>query len=337
MSNIQNQATRFDATEDERLTPGQAEGEDRDVNEYASQRRRVAEHINDTETSKQQSKQSPGNQHTSAERNQQMQAQAERVRGQFQSGIDQVNRAIEQNETTSRIRNRVESMAAEQGISLNDLKRWVAMIGGGMLAFTGLRRSLGSLSLAGIGAAIFYWGMSGESPLNLLKQRQPTTHQDAETRIRNGEFNSASMSATPKLVTKNIIVKASVDKAYEIWSNFENFPKFMQHIRSVYKTGDDLSHWVMEGPMGTKIEWNARTTRLDPNKRIGWNSIDGDIKTSGQVTFNSLPDQQTEVTVTLQYVPPAGLAGEVVAEIFGNPEGKLTEDLRNFKKFIEKK
>ncbi|MEZ4633465.1 MAG: hypothetical protein R2856_00525 [Caldilineaceae bacterium] len=54
------------------------------------------------------------------------------------------------------------------------------------------------------------------------------------------------------------------------------------------------------------------------------------------MTFNSLPNEQTEVTVTMQYVPPAGLAGEVVAELFGNPEGKLTEDLRNFKKFIEK-
>jgi uncharacterized membrane protein len=136
-------------------------------------------------------------------------------------------------------------------------------------------------------------------------------------------------------VTRSIIVKGSASEVYNVWANFENFPHFMKNIESVEKTGDRASHWVMKGPLGKSIEWDAETTRLEENKRIAWNSTGGDIKTSGQVTFNSLPNNETEVTVMLKYVPPAGLAGEIVAELFGNPEGKLEDDLRNFKAYLE--
>lgn len=139
----------------------------------------------------------------------------------------------------------------------------------------------------------------------------------------------------PEQVTKSIIVKGDVSDVYRLWANFENFPHFMKHIKSVTRTGDRTSHWVMEGPLGRKVEWDAETTRLEENKRIAWNSTGGDIKTSGQVTFNELPNNQTEVTVILQYVPPAGKAGEMVAELFGDLEGKLHEDLRNFKAYAE--
>ena len=93
----------------------------------------------------------------------------------------------------------------------------------------------------------------------------------------------------------------------------------------------------MDGPLHSRLEWNAETTRLDENSRIAWSSIDGDIKTSGQVTFNALTDDEVEVTVMLRYIPPAGIAGDLFATLFTDPEGKLEEDLRNFKHFIEKR
>jgi len=137
-------------------------------------------------------------------------------------------------------------------------------------------------------------------------------------------------------VTKNIIVKSSVDDVYAIWADFEQFPRFMTYIKSITKTGDRTSHWVMEGPLGKDLAWDAETTKLDPNQRIAWNSRDGgDIKTSGQVTFHALPQGQTDITVTLQYVPPAGKLGEVVANLFSNPEKQLEEDLQNFKAYVE--
>lgn len=140
----------------------------------------------------------------------------------------------------------------------------------------------------------------------------------------------------PDQTTKTIIVKGRVDDIYAIWANFENFPHFMKNIKSVKKTGDRTSHWVMEGPLGKTVEWDAETTRLDQNTRIAWNSrAGGDVTTSGQVTFKQLPENQTEVTVTLQYTPPAGALGEAVAKLFKDPEDQLEEDLKNFKLYAE--
>src|SRR5690349_5943572 len=137
-------------------------------------------------------------------------------------------------------------------------------------------------------------------------------------------------------VTKDIIVKANIDDVYAIWADFEQFPRFMTYIKSITKMGERTSHWVMEGPLGKDLEWDAETTTLEHNKRIAWNSRDGgDIKTSGQVTFNDLGHGQTEVTVTLQYVPPAGKLGEVVAQLFSDPHKRLDEDLHNFKTYAE--
>jgi len=138
-------------------------------------------------------------------------------------------------------------------------------------------------------------------------------------------------------VTKSIIVQGDINHVFNLWANFENFPNFMKHIESVTKTGPDTSHWVMKGLLGKTIEWDAKTTRMEQNKRIAWNSMDSDsdITTSGQVTFNALPQNQVEVTVTLQYIPPAGKMGEAIASLFDNPEQRLEEDLQNFKAYAE--
>lgn len=137
-------------------------------------------------------------------------------------------------------------------------------------------------------------------------------------------------------VTKSIIVKGSVADIYAVWANFENFPLFMENIKSVSKMNEETSHWVMEGPLGSTLEWFAEITRMEQNKRIAWRSREeSQMKTSGQVTFNGLADGQTEVTATLHYVPPAGKAGELLATILTDPGKRLEEDLRNFKRYFE--
>jgi len=136
--------------------------------------------------------------------------------------------------------------------------------------------------------------------------------------------------------SRSIVVLANVGDVYQIWANLENFPRFMKYIKSVTLTGPRTSHWVAAGPLGVDIDWDAVTTRLDENERVAWNSIEGsDIKTSGQVTFRELGPNETEVTVTLQYDPPAGVAGEAVAELFANPEKRVQNDLEHFKEHVE--
>lgn len=137
-------------------------------------------------------------------------------------------------------------------------------------------------------------------------------------------------------VTKSVIVKVDVAQAFNLWANFDNFPKFMKYIEAVTKAADGTSHWVVAGPLGRKLEWTAETTRMEPNKRIAWSTKDhSGTTTSGQVTFNDLPNDETEVTVVMHYVAPAGPAGQILADIFSNPEKRLEEDLYNFKKYAE--
>ncbi len=140
-------------------------------------------------------------------------------------------------------------------------------------------------------------------------------------------------------ITQSILINRDVGDVYDLWANFENFPYFMENIDSITKTGERTSHWVMNGPLGVIFSWDVETTRMEENKRIAWSSKDniGDITTSGQVTFNPLPQNQTEVTVTLQYTPPGGVIGDMAANLFSNPEERLTEDLRNFKAFAEER
>lgn len=211
----------------------------------------------------------------------------------------------------------------------SEMQRWLSLIGGGVLTIYGVRRSLFGLTITALGGSLIYRGLTGRWPI-------------PETVVGNQAIRNASMAVgRPSPVTRSIIVHASAEQAYEMWSNFENFPQFMEYLESVRLTGNDprtgeqLSHWVMRGPLNTHVQWDARTTRMEPNKRIAWNSTEGDIETSGQVTFNALPDEQTEITVTMLYVPPAGLAGQAVAQLFGDPEGKLEQGLRNFKRIIE--
>jgi uncharacterized membrane protein len=136
--------------------------------------------------------------------------------------------------------------------------------------------------------------------------------------------------------TKSIIVKGDVSDIYDLWTRFEDFPVFMKYIKSVTMTGPDTSHWVMEGPLGKDIEWDAETTRLEPDRRVAWNSKDNsDLKTSGQVSFRELGDGETEVTVMMRYDAPAGKVGDAVAKLFADPEKRVEEDLRNFKAFAE--
>lgn len=138
-------------------------------------------------------------------------------------------------------------------------------------------------------------------------------------------------------VTKSIIIRRPADELYRFWANFENFPRFMDNIESVEKIDETCSHWVMKGPLGSHLEWDAEITLLEENKRIAWSSKgnEGDVTTSGQVTFADLPQNQTEVTVTLQYTPSKGIAGDVAAKLFADPEKQLTQDLRNFKAYAE--
>jgi uncharacterized membrane protein len=139
-------------------------------------------------------------------------------------------------------------------------------------------------------------------------------------------------------VEDEIIVDAPVETVYRAWHNFENFPQFMDNIEDVRVVGGGRSHWKAKGPLGTDAEWDAEMTLDEPNKSIGWRSIEGNssVKTAGRVNFASAGNGSTRLSVVLDYDAPAGAAGNVVAKIFSDPERQMKDDLQRFKQTIEK-
>src|SRR5215207_11705930 len=138
-------------------------------------------------------------------------------------------------------------------------------------------------------------------------------------------------------VNESIEVDAPVDDVFRYWSNFENFPTFMSNVEVVRMAAQDTSHWRVKGPLGKSVEFEARTTEMDPNRGIGWNTMEGEVLTSGEVRFEEIQPDRTRVEVTMNYAdPPGGKVGEAAAEVLQNPEREMREDLQNFAKIVER-
>jgi uncharacterized membrane protein len=138
-------------------------------------------------------------------------------------------------------------------------------------------------------------------------------------------------------VEKSIRVKAPAEQVYRYWRNFENFPRFMDNVEEVRVSGPDkrMSHWKIKGPLGTNVEFDAELTQDEPNKSIGWNSRDGSMGTSGNVTFTQTADNTLVHVVMQWYDTPAGAVGEAASRVLQNPEHMLEEDLQRFKDVVE--
>ncbi len=136
-------------------------------------------------------------------------------------------------------------------------------------------------------------------------------------------------------IARTIVVNMDVREVYALWDDFENFPQFMRNILLVRRLGDRSSHWAMRGPLGRHLEWNAITTVREPFSEIAWQSTQGDLRTSGRVTFRPLGSELTEITAVIDYEPPLGRIGRWFLRHSGQPELRLEEDLQSFKRFAE--
>lgn len=138
-------------------------------------------------------------------------------------------------------------------------------------------------------------------------------------------------------VQKTIDIAAPVEKVFEFWNNFQNFPKFMANVREVQMKEEGKSHWVVAGPAGIPIEWDAEITEHVPNKLIAWKTVPGSVvEHAGVVRFDPNPDGTTRVEIKMSYNPPAGALGHVVATLFGaDPKSEMDADLARMKSLIE--
>jgi uncharacterized membrane protein len=218
-------------------------------------------------------------------------------------------------------------------VNVGQVERWASAIGGGALALYGVTRgSLGGIALALVGAALVQRGYSGHC--NLYEAIGYSTGGDAS--LRNSENVSVPAERGTK-VEKSVSISRPASELYSFWRNFENLPRFMNHLESVRVTGHDRSHWVAKAPAGTTVEWDAEVYNEKENELIAWRTLEGSqVSSAGSVRFESEPHGGTVVRVALKYDPPGGKLGALVARLFGeNPEQQIEEDLGRFKQLME--
>ncbi|HET9445843.1 MAG TPA: SRPBCC family protein [Steroidobacteraceae bacterium] len=137
-------------------------------------------------------------------------------------------------------------------------------------------------------------------------------------------------------IRKTIHVEAPVERVFATLANYENFPAFMRNVRDVTLHPDGRSHWVVAGPAGFSVEWDAETSVSRPNELLGWRTVrSATVQHAGLIRFRP-QGAGTQLDVRMTYNPPAGALGHIVAKLFGaDAKTELEEDLVRLKTFLE--
>ncbi|MDX2593188.1 SRPBCC family protein [Streptomyces sp. WI03-4A] len=135
-------------------------------------------------------------------------------------------------------------------------------------------------------------------------------------------------------VEESVRVDVPVHTAYNQWTQFETFPRFMEGVERIEQRTDTLTHWVTNVG-GVRREFDAAITEQRPDERVAWTTVDGEARQAGVVTFHRIDDSTTKVMLQLEF-EPEGLA-ENVGDKLGLVKRRVSGDLRRFKDFIEQR
>jgi uncharacterized membrane protein len=218
--------------------------------------------------------------------------------------------------------------ASTRGVRTHEaigLEGWATFATAAAVMAYGLsRRTVPGMCLAAAATPLAYRGLTGAWP-----------------HVPNGAGNgtrTALAGARGIHVREAIRVEKPIEEVYRFWRRLENLPSFMTYLESVTELDDGRSHWVARGPAGLTVSWDAEIINEVENKVIGWQSVPGStVVTAGSVNFRPVRGgRSTEVSVHMQYAPPLGRAGAMVATIAGRePSQTVREDLRRVKQLLE--
>jgi uncharacterized membrane protein len=132
-------------------------------------------------------------------------------------------------------------------------------------------------------------------------------------------------------IEQSIELDVPVHTAYNQWTQFEEFPKFMDGVEEIRQLDDTHLHWVAKFG-GSRHEWDAEITEQLPDERVAWRNTDGK-ENAGVVTFHKLDDAHSKVMVQLDFVPEG--IKEKLGDAIGAPDRRVKGDLKRFKDMIE--
>jgi uncharacterized membrane protein len=220
----------------------------------------------------------------------------------------------------------------KHAVNISEPERAACATAGAALAIIGFsKRSMDGICAALAGIALLRRAITGHSLLyEYLGIRTAPMGDGAGTTSLPYELGIR--------VDHAITVARPRAEVYRFWRQLENLPRFMQHVKSVESTGGRCSHWVVRGPAGVTVEWDAEIINEIANKLIGFRSLAGSrVDLAGSVRFRDAADGRgTEITVEIQYNPPGGVLGAFIAQMWGEePTSQIREDLYRFKQLME--
>ena len=138
-------------------------------------------------------------------------------------------------------------------------------------------------------------------------------------------------SVKTSAVEESIELDVPVRTAYNQWTQFEEFPRFMHGVIEVRQLDDKHLHWRVEIG-GKEEEWDSEITEQVPDQRIAWRSTSGPHN-AGVVTFHKLSDSRSKVMLQMNY-EPRGVV-ESIGDMIGAPAMRASGNLKRFKEFLE--
>ena len=132
-------------------------------------------------------------------------------------------------------------------------------------------------------------------------------------------------------IEQSMDIDAPISTVYNQWTQFEEFPQFMDGVDEVRQIDDTHLHWIASFG-GSRHEWDAEITEQHPDERVAWRNTDGKDN-AGVVTFHKLDDDTTRVMVQMDFVPEG--IKEKIGDALGAPERRVKGDLERLKALIE--
>jgi uncharacterized membrane protein len=216
-------------------------------------------------------------------------------------------------------------------VNVGTVERVASAVAGAALMFVAIRRRRATRFLVPLGGNLIMRGITGRCPVNRALGRNSALAEQAVSPVA-----SVGRGQGVK-VERSLVIDRPADELYAFWRNFENLPRFMEHLESVTVLTPQRSRWTVRAPAGRHVSWDAEIHNEIPDRLIAWRSLpESDIANAGSVHFTPRTGGSTDVRVVLSYEPPAGRLGAVVARLFGEePHRQVDEDLRRFRQVME--
>lgn len=145
------------------------------------------------------------------------------------------------------------------------------------------------------------------------------------------QWNKSRSQSSGSTVTEDIDVAVPVRVAYDQFTQFEDFPRFMRSVHEVRQLDDKRLHWRAD-VLGKEVEWDAEITEQVPDQKIAWRSTSG-VPNGGSVGFRPLGRSRTRITLAMYYEPQDG--AEMVGDALGAVRSEARANLKDFKEMIE--